>query len=103
MKFKSLPVFALLMLSGCSLMPDYQQPAAPVQAQWPTGEAYGGQGDQRSIAAALPEAKISSKIQRWSASSMRRWRTIEIFESLPKMLNLTERFTVSNERSGFHT
>ncbi|EPN6727343.1 solvent efflux RND transporter outer membrane subunit SrpC [Pseudomonas sp. GD03817] len=57
MKFKSLPVFALLMLSGCSLMPDYQQPAAPVQAQWPTGEAYGGQGDQRSIAAALPEAK----------------------------------------------
>ncbi|MBA6135252.1 MULTISPECIES: solvent efflux RND transporter outer membrane subunit SrpC [Pseudomonas] len=57
MMFKSLPMFALLMLSGCSLIPDYEQPAAPVQAQWPTGEAYGGQGDQRSIGAALPEAK----------------------------------------------
>ncbi len=57
MKFKSLPMFALLMLGGCSLIPDYQQPAAPMQAQWPTGQAYGGQGDQRSIATALPKAK----------------------------------------------
>ncbi|WP_430310880.1 solvent efflux RND transporter outer membrane subunit SrpC [Pseudomonas sp. PONIH3] len=57
MKFKSLPMFALLMLSGCSLIPDYEQPAAPVPVQWPTGEAYGEQGNQRSINAALPEAK----------------------------------------------
>lgn len=57
MKFKSLPVFALLMLSGCSLIPDYQQPVTPVQAQWPTGQAYNGQGDQRGIATVLPQAK----------------------------------------------
>lgn len=57
MKFKSLLVFALLMLSGCSLIPDYQQPVSPVEAQWPTGQAYDWQGDQRSTAAALPQAK----------------------------------------------
>ncbi len=57
MKFKSLPVFALLMLGGCSLIPDYQQPASPVQAQWPAGQAYEGQEDQRGVAAALPQTK----------------------------------------------
>ncbi|MBI6554489.1 solvent efflux RND transporter outer membrane subunit SrpC [Pseudomonas veronii] len=57
MTFKSLPVFALLMLGGCSLIPDYQQPVLPVEAQWPTGQAYGGQRNQLSTAAALPQAK----------------------------------------------
>lgn len=57
MKFKSLPVFALLMLGGCSLIPDYQQPASPVQAQWPAGQAYEGQEVQRGAAAALPQTK----------------------------------------------
>jgi len=27
-------------LSGCSLIPDYQQPQAPVAAQYPQGPAY---------------------------------------------------------------
>ncbi|MDA7088001.1 AdeC/AdeK/OprM family multidrug efflux complex outer membrane factor [Pseudomonas sp. SA3-5] len=31
---------ATLLLSGCSLIPDYQQPPAPVAAQWPQGQAY---------------------------------------------------------------
>jgi multidrug efflux system outer membrane protein len=31
---------ATLVLSGCSLIPDYQQPAAPMLAQWPQGAAY---------------------------------------------------------------
>ncbi|MBP2840560.1 solvent efflux RND transporter outer membrane subunit SrpC [Pseudomonas sp. PNP] len=57
MKFKSLPVFALLMLGGCSLIPDYQQPASPVQAQWPAGQAYEGQEVQRGAPAALPQTK----------------------------------------------
>lgn len=28
-------------LAGCSLIPDYERPAAPVAAQWPVGAAYG--------------------------------------------------------------
>src|SRR5471032_2058081 len=31
---------ALAFLAGCSLAPVYQRPAAPVDAQWPTGAAY---------------------------------------------------------------
>jgi len=31
---------ALAFLAGCSLAPAYQRPAAPVDAQWPTGAAY---------------------------------------------------------------
>jgi multidrug efflux system outer membrane protein len=31
---------ATLVLSGCSLIPDYQQPPAPIASQWPQGHAY---------------------------------------------------------------
>ncbi|MDX1725653.1 MAG: AdeC/AdeK/OprM family multidrug efflux complex outer membrane factor [Pseudomonas sp.] len=31
---------ATLVLSGCSLIPDYQQPPAPIASQWPQGQAY---------------------------------------------------------------
>ena len=31
---------ATLLLSGCSLIPDYQQPPAPIASQWPQGQAY---------------------------------------------------------------
>ncbi len=31
---------ASLILSGCSLIPDYQQPPAPIASQWPQGQAY---------------------------------------------------------------
>ena len=31
---------ATLVLSGCSLIPDYQQPSAPIAGQWPQGQAY---------------------------------------------------------------
>ncbi len=31
---------AAFVLGGCSLIPDYQRPEAPVAAQWPTGPAY---------------------------------------------------------------
>lgn len=31
---------AAVVLSGCSLIPDYQRPEAPVAAQYPQGPAY---------------------------------------------------------------
>lgn len=34
-------IFVLLLLPGCSFAPQYLRPAAPVQAEWPVGEAYG--------------------------------------------------------------
>lgn len=34
---------AIVFLGGCSLAPDYEQPPAPVPAQWPRGEAYSAQ------------------------------------------------------------
>lgn len=47
----SLAVAAAL-LSGCSLIPDYQRPDAPVAADWPQGEAYGSAASEGSRAAA---------------------------------------------------
>ncbi len=41
MKRLKLPVLGILIiLGGCSLAPKYQQPQAPIPAQWPQGEAY---------------------------------------------------------------
>ena len=37
MRLKHLTVAMTLALSGCSLIPDYQRPDMPVQAQWPEG------------------------------------------------------------------
>lgn len=33
-------LFVAALLGGCSLMPDYQRPAAPVATDWPSGPAY---------------------------------------------------------------
>jgi multidrug efflux system outer membrane protein len=41
-----------MLLAGCNLAPVYKQPAAPVSAQWPQGEAYGAGGKRESSAAA---------------------------------------------------
>lgn len=39
---RSLMCLAVLgVLSGCSMIPDYERPASPVADVWPTGEAYG--------------------------------------------------------------
>ena len=46
-----LSIALLAALSGCSLIPDYQRPEAPVAANWPQGEAYAAGGEQ---AAAVP-------------------------------------------------
>nr|WP_272890696.1 AdeC/AdeK/OprM family multidrug efflux complex outer membrane factor [Stutzerimonas sp. S1] len=37
----------LAALSGCSLIPEYQRPEAPVDAAWPQGEAYGAAGSEQ--------------------------------------------------------
>ena len=42
---------ATALLSGCSLIPDYQRPDAPVAADWPQGEAYGEAAREGSTAA----------------------------------------------------
>ncbi|HTD06730.1 efflux transporter outer membrane subunit, partial [Undibacterium sp.] len=34
------PLILLSLLTGCSLMPEYKQPAAPVSQTWPAGAAY---------------------------------------------------------------
>lgn len=39
-------------LGGCSLIPDYQRPDAPVAADWPQGEAYGSAATEGERAAA---------------------------------------------------
>ena len=33
-------LLVVALLGGCSLMPDYQRPASPVAADWPSGAAY---------------------------------------------------------------
>lgn len=43
----------LLVLGGCSLIPDYQRPEAPVAAAWPGEGVYAGAAD--TAATALPE------------------------------------------------
>ena len=50
----SLLVIASL-LGACSLMPDYERPAAPVSAAWPSGPAYKA---ETASAAAVPAADI---------------------------------------------
>ena len=44
------------LLGGCSLMPDYERPAAPVAANWPTGPAY---QPEKAAADAVPAADIA--------------------------------------------
>ncbi|AOE86949.1 AdeC/AdeK/OprM family multidrug efflux complex outer membrane factor [Pseudomonas sp. TCU-HL1] len=43
---------AATLLGGCSMIPDYQRPEAPVDAAWPQGEAYSQGAAQVSSAAA---------------------------------------------------
>ncbi|MFT7115696.1 MAG: multidrug efflux system outer membrane protein [Rhodoferax sp.] len=46
-----LPLVAALLLAGCSLIPTYERPAAPVSTQWPT--------DTPTTAGATPAAKLA--------------------------------------------
>jgi outer membrane protein, multidrug efflux system len=40
MSLKRATLPALMALAGCTMIPDYERPAAPVPAAWPQGEAY---------------------------------------------------------------
>ena len=44
------------LLGACSLMPDYQRPAAPVASGWPSGPAYPA---EKASSATLPAAEIA--------------------------------------------
>lgn len=46
---------AVILLAGCTMMPEYSRPAPPVPAGWPTGPAYAG---AQEIQAAAPAADI---------------------------------------------
>ncbi|WP_022964671.1 AdeC/AdeK/OprM family multidrug efflux complex outer membrane factor [Halopseudomonas pelagia] len=52
MKIRYLTLAVALGLSGCSLIPEYQQPASPVADAWPQGAAYAGA--EPTAAGALP-------------------------------------------------
>jgi len=43
---------ASIVLSGCSMIPDYQRPEAPVANAWPQGQAYEGSAAQGTVIAA---------------------------------------------------
>ena len=43
---------AATLLGGCSMIPDYQRPEAPVENAWPEGEAYSQGAAQVNTAAA---------------------------------------------------
>ncbi|MNZ63816.1 Toluene efflux pump outer membrane protein TtgF precursor [compost metagenome] len=53
MKLKYLTLAVAVALGGCSLIPDYERPATPVQAGWPQGEAYQSAAEGGVSAAAL--------------------------------------------------
>lgn len=53
---RSVAVLAISLLTGCSLMPTYQRPSAPVAAQWP---ASAGGNTAVSSASATPQAVVN--------------------------------------------
>ena len=61
----TLLVAIALLMAGCSLQPVYQRPAAPVDAAYPTGEAYKAPADG-SGSTALPAVDTG-----WSRSGLR--------------------------------
>ncbi|WP_220814600.1 AdeC/AdeK/OprM family multidrug efflux complex outer membrane factor [Pseudomonas paralcaligenes] len=52
MRHSLLTLAVAVALGGCSLIPDYQRPAAPVAADWPQGEAYTASGAAQTDTAA---------------------------------------------------
>lgn len=51
MKLKPLTLAVVLALGGCTMIPGYERPAAPVDADWPKGVAYADQQIQGPVAA----------------------------------------------------
>ena len=43
---------ASVLLGGCTMIPDYERPAAPVDAAWPQGDAYSASGAAQTATAA---------------------------------------------------
>jgi multidrug efflux system outer membrane protein len=54
--------FSALLLAGCSLMPDYQRPAAPVPEQWPTKVGAGETAPSTDWRAFFPDPRLQAMI-----------------------------------------
>ncbi len=63
-------------LSGCSLIPDYERPEAPVAAAYPQGDAY--DAAQPANAAPTSAGGSSSRTRNCSDWSKCRWKTTAI-------------------------
>lgn len=75
-----LPLAAVLCLGGCSMVPLYSRPEAPVPAAWPSGEAYQGQAGKQSTAAVLPwqEFFAEQQLQKLIAMALTNNRDLRI-------------------------
>ncbi|MFT4067721.1 efflux transporter outer membrane subunit [Paraburkholderia sp.] len=60
MKLKLLSLLCAAAMCACSFDPVYQRPSAPVDATWPTGDAYGTR--DQSAAAATPASTSSASL-----------------------------------------
>jgi multidrug efflux system outer membrane protein len=69
-------LLVVALLGGCSLMPDYQRPASPVAADWPSGAAY---KTEMAAAAAKAPAVAAADIA---------WRDFFKDERLAKVIEL---------------
>ncbi|MGV8073188.1 MAG: efflux transporter outer membrane subunit [Syntrophobacteraceae bacterium] len=69
-KTLSLLVIAAMLISGCTMIPKYTQPEAPVPGGWPTGPAYSG-------SASVPGAPLAADLQ---------WREFFTDERLQKVI-----------------
>lgn len=73
---------AFLALSGCTLMPGYTRPDAPVPAEWPTGPAYKPQpavtGEQTAAGLPWQEFFTDSQLQQLITRSLENNRDLRI-------------------------
>jgi multidrug efflux system outer membrane protein len=71
-KMASLLSMAALLLNGCTMIPEYTRPQAPVPAEWPSGAAY------KNIPSS-PDAPVGADLQ---------WRNFFVGKRLPKIIEM---------------
>lgn len=71
-KMFALSLITAALLNGCTMIPEYTRPQAPVPAEWPSGAAY------RDIPSS-PDAPIGADLQ---------WRNFFVGKRLPKIIEM---------------